>query len=186
MENIPKDIVERASRGDMGAFEEIYRIISGFVYNVALRVVNNASDAEEITQDVFMKIYKNLGKFRFKSSLKTWVYRITINTAVNRYRKTAKELRRRGDYDTVLKTHPADDRIEEHFKDDDNEKLLKYLLNKLNVGQRSCIVLREIEGLSYKEISRALGINVNTVRSRLRRARAALMAYGREEAGYEL
>ena len=186
MEDISKETIEGASGGDINAFEEIYTSYSGFVYNVALRVVNNSSNAEEITQDVFMKIYKSLRNFRFKSSFKTWVYRITVNTAINAYRRMSKEAKRRGDYNTALKTHGTDDKTEEHFKKEDNEKLLKLLLDKLSVNQRSCIVLREIEGLSYEEISRVLGININTVRSRIKRARLALLAHGKQVVGYEL
>ncbi|OPX28018.1 MAG: hypothetical protein B1H08_06695 [Candidatus Omnitrophica bacterium 4484_171] len=186
MENIPRDTIERASNGDIGAFEEIYTSYSGFVYNVALRIVNNTSDAEEVTQDVFMKIYKSLRNFRFESSFKTWVYRITANTAINTYKKISKESKHRGDYDIALKTHAADDKTEECFKKEENEKLLGYLLDKLSIKQRSCIVLREVEGLSYEEISKVLGININTVRSRIKRARLALLAYGKEVVGYEL
>jgi len=186
MENISKDTIERASGGDIGAFEEIYRVSSYFVYNVALRIVNNASDAEDITQDVFMKIYKSLGRFRFKSSFKTWVYRITVNTAINTYKSVSKESKHRGNYDIALKTQPADDEAKERVERKEKEELLKSLLDKLSIKQRSCIVLREIEGLSYEEISRVLGININTVRSRLKRARLALLAYGKEVVGYEL
>ena len=186
MENISKDTIERASGGDIGAFEEIYRVSSYFVYNVALRIVNNASDAEDITQDVFMKIYKSLGRFRFKSSFKTWVYRITVNTAINTYKRVSKESKHRGNYDIALKTQPADDEAKERVERKEKEELLKSLLDKLSIKQRSCIVLREIEGLSYEEISRVLGININTVRSRLKRARLALLAYGKEVVGYEL
>ena len=76
MEEIAKDILIRASQGDIQAFENVYKASSGFVYNVALRVVNNREDALEVAQEVFMIIHRKLKGFRFESSFKTWVYKI--------------------------------------------------------------------------------------------------------------
>ena len=102
MVDIAMDILVRASEGDMDAFEQVYKAASGFVYNVALRVVRNNADAEEVTQDVFMKIYRNLKNFQFRSAFKTWVYRITVNTAINYYRKSKKEDGDRVDFDSAI------------------------------------------------------------------------------------
>ena len=87
MQEISKDILMQAAKGDIGAFEEIYRIASDFIFNVAYRITNNNEDAEEVSQDVFIKIYKNLKGFRFQSSFKTWIYRIAVNSAVNTSKK---------------------------------------------------------------------------------------------------
>ena len=181
MENISRDIIEQAQAGDRAAFERIYKAASGFVYNVALRITNNHQEAEEVAQDVFLKIYHHLKDFAFRSSFKTWAYRITVNTALNAYKKTARGLRGRQDFDTVIETQPAPDNTQQQVIQQEerllNQARLEALLNKLNVAQRTCIVLREIQGLSYQEISRVLKINLNTVRSRLKRAREALMAH---------
>jgi len=75
----------------MEAFEAIYKATSGFVYNVALRITQKPADAEDITQEVFVKIYKSLKDFEFKSSFKTWVYRITVNAALNHVRASKKD-----------------------------------------------------------------------------------------------
>ena len=83
MQEIERDLIEKAARGDKKAFEEIYCLSSGYVFTLALRVTNNREDAEEAAQDVFVRIYKNLKKFQFKSSFKTWIYRIAINTGIN-------------------------------------------------------------------------------------------------------
>ena len=74
----------------MQAFEEVYKASSSFVYNVALRVVNNTEDAREVTQEVFLIIYNKLKSFRFESSFKTWVYRITANYAINFAKKASR------------------------------------------------------------------------------------------------
>ncbi|MFA5099420.1 MAG: RNA polymerase sigma factor [Candidatus Omnitrophota bacterium] len=180
MEDISRDLIEQAQAGNIEAFERIYRASSGFVYSVALRITNSRPEAQEVTQDVFIKIYHNLGNFEFRSSFKTWAYRITVNTALNACKKISKEANRRQDFDGGIDTQIAGvDARKETVEQDDREQAqakLDVLLRSLNPDQRACIVLREIEGLSYEEIARTLRININTVRSRLKRARLALMA----------
>jgi RNA polymerase sigma-70 factor, ECF subfamily len=174
MNDIALDVLERAAVGNMDAFEEIYKATSSFVYNVALRVTHNNANAEEVTQDVFMKIYRNLKGFGFRSTFKTWVYRITVNTAINHYRKFSKEESSRVDYDNVIASLP-DNRPEEIGRSD-SQIQLNTLLDRLSPDHKTCLILREIEGLSYEEIAGALSIPVNTVRTRLKRARQALLA----------
>jgi len=179
MQDISKELLTQASTGDIQAFEEIYRLASSFVYSVALRVTRNADEAKEVSQDVFIKIYNNLRSFRFRSSFKTWLYRITTNTALNALKKSSKDINRRVDYDVALKANDDSATATHAIEMDDNKKLLSSLLDMLNPDQRACIVLREIEGLNYREISKALSININTVRSRLKRARETLLAHGK-------
>ncbi|MBU0709237.1 MAG: sigma-70 family RNA polymerase sigma factor [Candidatus Omnitrophica bacterium] len=179
MEEIAVDVLIRAAEGEMRAFEEVYKATSSFVYNVALRVSQNSADAEEITQDVFMKIYRNLKKFRFRSAFKTWVYRITVNTAINHYRKSRKEEKDRVDYETISGTLAGNSSSADEAIRDDNEQRLKALLDKLKPKYKICLILREIERLSYEEIAVILNIPINTVRSRLKRAREALLGEAR-------
>jgi len=87
MREIPEDSIKRAQDGDIGAFEEIYRAASGYVYTIALRITDNREDAQEVAQDVFMNVYRKLRDFRFGASLKTWLYRITVNAAINLVKK---------------------------------------------------------------------------------------------------
>lgn len=180
MEDISRDIIERAQAGDIDAFEAIYKATSGFVFNVSLRVVNNRQEAQEVTQDVFVKIYHSLKEFEFRSSFSTWAYRIAVNTALNACKRSSKHDRRRQDLESVIDTRAAAvDSQDELIKKDEQQQAratLESLLARLNPDQRACIVLREIEGFSYEEISRTLRINLNTVRTRLKRARVALMA----------
>jgi len=175
MNNISADILEKSGQGDLSAFEEVYKASSGFVYNVAVRITRNSADAEEVTQDVFMKIYHNLKDFGFRCGFKTWVYRITVNTAINHYRKNKLNEKDRVDYDTAAVTVPASRSTEDELMQKDNETQVNGLLSVLSPKHKTCLILREIEGLSYEEIAAALKIPVNTVRSRLKRARAALI-----------
>lgn len=179
MEDIPRDLIEQAQAGDIGAFERIYKAASAMVYSVALRVTNSRPDAEEVTQDVFIKIHRSLKDFEFRSSFKTWAYRITVNTALNACRKISRQEAGRQDFDTVIDSQAAsvDTRGQiGHAEERDRAKAeLSVRLARLNPDQRACIILRDIEGLKYKEIAKALGININTVRSRLKRARLAMI-----------
>ena len=165
----------------MRAFREIYQRASGYVYTLAYRVVNKKHDAEEVTQDVFLKIHHSLRSFKFEASFKTWLYRIAVNTALNHAKKRSRVTTREVEEvfeDPATVTQPdAGKRLEAG----ETEHQLKLLLDQLNPDQRACIVLREIEGLDYQGIAKSLGININTVRSRLKRAREILIAIGQRE-----
>jgi RNA polymerase sigma-70 factor (ECF subfamily) len=175
MREISQDVLKKASQGDIQAFEEVYNAAGSLVYNVALRITRNSADAEEVAQDVFMKIYHSLKDFQFRSSFKTWIYRIAVNTAINRYRKSARERNGMIDYDNAVESFPASGSTADSAIRNDNEARLNGLLGMLSLDHRTCLVLREIQGLSYGEIAVSLKIPVNTVRSRLKRARQALL-----------
>ena len=183
MHEISQDILIRASKGEIDAFEEIYRMASNYVYNIAFRITDNKEEAEEVAQDVFLKIYKNLKYFQFRSTIKTWIYRITVNTAINASKKRSRELHRRTDYDEDILYKPTSETLKEHLDKEENEILVKRMLGLLNPEQRTCVVLRDIEGLSYQEIADALRINKNTVRSRLKRAREKLLRAAQKRGG---
>lgn len=177
MQDISKDIITRASKGDMEAFKVMYDTASGFVYSLAFRMTSNKEDAEEVTQDVFVKVYKNLRYFQFRSSFKTWVYRVVCNTAINFTKKRARTQNRMVEYDDAVKKDHAAHEPATELEKEMNKEYVMSLLSVLNPDQRACVVLRNIEGLSYEEIANALKININTVRSRLKRARGVLLAH---------
>ena len=102
MKNIPKELIIKAREGDMDAFREIYRMSSGYVYTIALKITGSREDAEEVTQDVFLSVHRKLGGFRFRSSLKTWIYRIVTNKAINAYRKNARERGKKVPFDDEI------------------------------------------------------------------------------------
>ncbi len=185
MEHISEETLARSAQGDLKAFEEIYRAASGFVYTTALRITNNRADAQEVTQDVFLKIYKHLGKFQAGTSLKAWIYRITVNGAINVYNKNLKEHGRRADFETAMATTAAGGQpaAADRLHRGDTLDQLAALLNLLSPEQRACLLLREIEGLNYREISGVLDLNINTVKTRVKRARETLFLYGRKKLG---
>ena len=187
MPEIAKETLQKAQEGDLESFENIYKETSGFVYNVAFRIMNNKQDTEEVVQDVFLNIYHNLRNFRFQSSLKTWIYRITVNCAINHIKKMAREKNRIREYGNNLVQADGISQVPEVEKTDaGREEIISALLGILDADQRACIVLRNIEGLSYREISDTLKININTVRTRLKRAREKLLNFGKESIKDEL
>ena len=130
-----------------------------------------------------MKIYHNLKSFGFRSSFCTWVYRIALNTAIDRYRQILRQNKGRLGYDAAQAEGSCAPAVLKQADQLDNQAKISKLLDILHPKQKACILLREIEGLSYKDISGVLKIPVNTVRSRLKRARQALLQYARGEKG---
>jgi len=175
MQDISNDTLIKASEGDIDAFKELYDASCGYVYNIALRVTGNREDAQEVTQDVFIKIHKHLKSFRFRANIKTWIYRITVNTAINTYKRRTKEVTKKSDYDDNILNIPVAETLKKRMDEEANQVLVNKLLGLLNPQQKACVILKDLQALSYKEIADTLRININTVRSRLKRAREAML-----------
>lgn len=172
------EIVERILKGDIDAFEELIDKYQKMIYNLAYRMFNNASDAEDITQEVFLKIYRNIEKCSGKPSIKTWVYTITYNTCIDEIRKNKGK-----EKISLDKNLSSDDGVYSFELDSKEPTPEMYLLNKegikdienainqLNETNRTLVFLRDVKGLSYNEISEIMDMNIGTVKSRLNRAR---------------
>lgn len=180
MQEIPLELIQRAQKGSIEAFEEIYKISSGFVYSVAMRVTANKADAEEVTQDVFVKVHKKLSTFESRAALTSWLYRVTMNTALDMCKKRKRHQDREVTVEGVLQQESVEPEARRGLEKENHEQKVQELLSVLNPDQKACVILREIEGLDYKEIAATLDINLNTVRSRLKRAREALFNYTRK------
>lgn len=184
MQDLSIEILKKAQEGDLASFEAIYRQTAGFLYNVAYRIVNSREDAEEVTQEAFLNIYHNLKYFRLESSFRTWAYRIATNCAITHFNKAARERKRREEYRGSLNPWQA---IDESRKSGSVPgEAVNTLLSAVNPDQRACVVLRSIEGMSYRQIADTLKISINTVRSRLKRAREKMLAMRKEVTGDEL
>ena len=176
MHDIAEDVLIQAAQGDLQAFETVYKTTSSFVYNVAYRVIGNKEDAQEVTQEVFLTIHHKLKDFRFESSFKTWVYRITVNQAINMSKKNANIRNKTVTFDENINPPSVDADVRVQMEKEHNDQLIEGLLNAINPDQRACVVLRNIEGLRYEEIAETLKININTVRTRLKRAREKMLS----------
>ncbi len=176
MQDIPDDIIIQAAQGDLPSFEVIYKAMAGFVYNVSLRMTHNTEDAQEVTQEVFLILYRKLKNFRAESSLKTWVYRIAVNYAINFTRKNARARNKMSEYHHSLTGVIVEGEAQKQIEKEHQKQCVDEILSVLNPHQRACMVLRNIEGLSYEQIAETLKITINTVRSRLKRAREKILA----------
>lgn len=174
-----KKLISMAKNGDKKAFEEIIGLYEKKVFSTIYYMVKNENEVEDIAQEVFVKIYKNLKNFKEESSLYTWIYRITINVCIDELKK-----RRNIIYlDEKIETSDGEMEMQledeakgpEHLAEDyELKQKLTDCIRKLPIDQRTMIVLRDIKGFTYMEIAEMTKINLGTVKSKISRARASL------------
>jgi len=177
--------IERLKEGDAAAFEVLIEERSGEVYGLLYRLTENSEEARDLTQETFLRAFQSIGQFRGESDLRTWIYRIAINQARNRWRWWR---RRRRDATVSLDSENAhgnqplieslpserDKSPEQETLAHERERALRKALHSLSLSYRETVILRDIEGFTYEEIAQTLGINVGTVKSRLARGRQEL------------
>ena len=175
-------LVESLREGSEWAYEELLTRFQQPVYTLAWRLLNNQSEACDVVQEVFLKVFRNIGNFRGQSTLKTWIYRITVNEAHNARRWFFRHRRREVDLDA----NPNEMRDWKEIIPDnsrspfdvafDRERhvMIEAALEKINPIFRESVVLRDITDLSYEEIAGILGVSLGTVKSRILRGREAL------------
>jgi RNA polymerase sigma-70 factor (ECF subfamily) len=173
-------LIERCAAGEETACAELVAAHQRMVYNLALHLLGDRDEALDLSQEVFLRVFRTLSGFRGQSALRTWIYRIVVNQARNRQRWW----RRRHRADQVsLDQHLQQVGELESTRDAGPERALAQketatriwtALDELPFDQRTALILREIDGLRYDEIAFSLGIAVGTVKSRLTRARQAL------------
>jgi RNA polymerase sigma-70 factor (ECF subfamily) len=174
-------LLDGLKRGDERAYESLVAKFQSPVYNLVLRLIDDLNEAADVTQDVFLKVFRNVGSFRGQSSLKTWVYRIAVNEAHNRRRWFGRHRRPevgielddngRGYLDIVSDPgrSPYDLVLNQEF-----QSAIERALAELNPVFRSAVVLRDLEDLSYEEIADVLDVSLGTVKSRILRGRECL------------
>lgn len=170
------NLLERHRHGDAQAFSELYRQFETMVYNLALRMSGNAADAEDIAQETFIRAYRHLEKFKGKSSLKTWVFRIALNCANTRLRRRGRRLAHRVDDGEFELERAADESRspEERAVASDLSAAVRVGLEHLPAHYREAVLLRDFEDMNYSEIAEVLGVRIGTVRSRIARGREQL------------
>jgi len=184
--DLDRVLVERARGGELDAYRQLVEKYQSRAHSIALGVIGNKEDAEDIVQDAFLKAYRNLSSFRGQSSFYTWFYRIVFNLAIDlsrkRYRRSETSLGDDGTLD-ALNLHSAEDtgNLLGHVPTPDQvlhrqniAVNIRRALDGLSSEHRAVIVLREVEGLSYSEISEVVGCSKGTVMSRLHHARKRL------------
>lgn len=174
-----KELLLKAKEGDDSAFEEIVKLYQQKVCNTIFYMIKNENIVEDLAQEVFIKVYRNLSKFNEESSLYTWIYRITMNTCLDQIKKEKKITY----ISTIVETEEGE--VEAQFEDENQRvdeilesKIRKEVLLKaiksLPAEQRALIVLRDIRQFKYMEIAEMLKLNLGTVKSKISRARQNL------------
>jgi RNA polymerase sigma-70 factor (ECF subfamily) len=174
-------LVQLCAKGDDSACSRLVSDHQRMVYQLGLHLLGDPQEALDLSQEVFLRVFRTLPQFRGQSTLRTWIYRIVINQASNRQRWWR---RRHRSQQVALEEHAAvhgelpesrsyamPDRV---LQQHETAGRVWGALNELPFDQRACVVLREIDGLSYDEIAASLGVAVGTVKSRLARARETL------------
>lgn len=175
------EAVKRAKNGDINAFEIIVKTYEKKIYNLALRYNNNREDAFDISQEVFIKVFRSIGSFKEESSFSTWLYRVAVNVCIDYQRKNKKHS------NSLSLTIRDDDGDEQQLEIEDisyspetvydrtelRESIGK-ALNMLSEEHKQVLILREINGLSYEEIAEVLSLEEGTVKSRIYRGREKL------------
>ena len=184
------ELIRLFLEGSEEAFNRLVLAHQKRAYNIAFRFLGNHEDANDVAQEAFVQVYRNLHKFRGSSAFQTWLYKIILNLARNRYRK----MKRRQEDKMVSLDNPVrhdEGEIQREVPDDsmnperdlrsrEIQGQVEAALDRIALEHRQVVVLRHIEGLSYTEISEILGCAEGTIKSRLHRARQELRQYLRE------
>jgi RNA polymerase sigma-70 factor, ECF subfamily len=171
-----RDLAARHRYGDPRAFEEVYARFSRLVFQIALRMSADPALAEDLSQEIFLRIFRHLEKFKGRSSLKTWVYRVSINCCRSRLGRRSRRGRAWVDVEEeTLERMPATaEGPEARVARREAAATLARALAQLPLQFREAVVLRDISDLSYEEIAAVLDVRIGTVRSRIARGRDRL------------
>ena len=171
-------LIDAASKGDLKAFETLIRAYEQKIYNICLRLLKEPDEAYDATQEVCIKIWKNLKDFKGDAKLGTWIYRIATNTCLDllrQHKKRQEEVSFISEYEEQgERGHICWEDLSHHITEKEKVQILWHAIEELSVEYRSIIVLRDIEGYAYEEIAKQLNISMGTVKSRLSRARMKL------------
>ena len=180
------DLVSQAQAGKAEAFDTLITRYQRRVIGLCFRHLNSYEEACDLAQDVFLQVFQHLGDFQGKSSFSTWLYRVSLNACYNRQRYFKAKgrggvtsldgllERREGDADTSALMRGGDSGALMALERDETRDQVRQALQSLDEGQRKVVDLVDIEGLSYEQASQVMKVPVNTVRSRLSRARQSL------------
>lgn len=170
-----KDLVltQLASGGDMAAFEEIYKRHHRRVYSICLRMLQSPSEAEDLTQDVFIQLYRKIGSFRGDSAFTTWLHRMTVNQVLMHFRKRTVK------YEKTTEEGETPDQMVTGTSDPNKMRIVDKIaldnaIEQLPTGYKNVFVLHDMEGYEHEEVAKILGCSVGTSKSQLHKARLKL------------
>lgn len=165
-------LVDRLRRGDPRAFEALVIAHQHRVFGIALRMLGSRAEAEDVAQEVFLRVHRGIDDFRGEAKLSTWLYAITSRLCLNRLASSERRRERAGE--AALERLASGDDPADSAERSELGAALERAIAELPDDRRLVVVLRDVEGLAYEEIAAALDLPLNTVRSRLHRARMDL------------
>lgn len=181
MSDLEKLLVKKSQSGDVESFELLIGSYDKRAYNIAYRVMGNEEDAKDMAQEALIKVFRSLKDFKGQSSFSTWLYRIVTNVCLDELRRKKNE--KYVSMDSTIQTDSGElnmelcsdkETPEIVYERVEQRELIKNAIRELNEEYRSAIVLRDIQGFSYDEISSILDCSLGTVKSRINRARTML------------
>ncbi len=174
-------LIEQSLKGQQSSFSELIDKYKNLVFNLAYRMTYNLQDAEDISQEVFIRVYKSLSNFNPRYKFSTWLYQVTLNLCRDRFRKgkipsvsldTPPNEGDQKDFNSLI-ANPKNN-LEEAFLQAEQTNFINTLISSLPPKYREVIILRHLRDLSYEEMSKILNISLGSVKSRLFRARELL------------
>ncbi|UZR94622.1 RNA polymerase sigma factor [Chondrinema litorale] len=176
-EEIEDIIIDKIIQGDKSACRIIIDKYKSFVFNLAFRIVNNREDAEEVTQDSFIKAFKYLESFNRKAKFSTWLYRITFNTAVSKTRKKKVEKNSINDVPEAMLPIDSFEKSFNLLKEQQQKKYIHIILAKLSADERGLVTMYYLEEMPMEDISEATGLTKSNVKVKIHRARQKLYVH---------
>jgi len=173
-----RELAEKIEKGDTDAFRRLFESYKDLVYSISLRISGSREEAEDITQDVFIRIFDSIGKFRWEAKLSSWFYRITVNTCLKRERRRRLEklvsLESLFGEEEDLLPASEEETPDRQVEQVETGRIVRQAIRRLPARQRTAIVLQRYEALSYEEIAQAMAISLYAVESLIHRAKENL------------
>ena len=172
-------LIEKAKTGDVESFEILIGTYQKRAFNIAYRMLGNLEDANDVTQEALVKVYRSIPNFKGNSSFSTWLYSIVNNACIDFIRKNKKVKllyleKEQGDESYKIEIPDEINTPECLFEKNEVKRMVHDAINQLNYEQRNIIILRDIQGFSYQEIAEMINVSLGTVKSRISRARSNL------------
>ncbi len=173
----------RAANADPQAWDEIIEAYGERIYNLAFRFTGSSAEAEDLTQDIFLKLYRNLDRYRGDVPLAAWALRLSRNLCIDHYRHHRARRQMETVSDEVLRHMPSSDDLEQRSQKRERRRLVHQVLAEMSESLASVLMLRDLQGLSYNEIATFFEVPVGTIKSRLNRGRRELVRRVEERLG---
>jgi len=181
-------IIEDCLKGSEGAWRMLVDLYSKKIFNMSYQFAGSYQEAEDLTQDIFVKLQHSLSKYDFGKNFTAWFLTLAKNHLIDEYRRTKWEKKQRDDFDEHVRTEASADDPEHGLAEEENRALLWSGLNDLPNDMRMAVILKEIQGKTYEETAEILGLPVGTVKSRINRGRLQLakILRDRKESAHDL